>query len=284
MGIFNLHLSMCHFRLMVLGLCGLLTCCCCSGDQSASVAGPSDSNRTSSDKRQGLLDQRYENRDLSTPVIAALRVKYDIARFFAWDGSDAEGNVMWIDSHNRLWRGYFERGATGYHVSSALDNPNSPNFRGPDGELADTVQLAPLAPYLSDAEFPVHVDTIEAGNFRAHIALVWLAKRRSFHSDASTKIDAHGSDPDIALAGVRAVVTKNDDLVSNSIYEIRLSQPNPRKVLLEDLTDDGIKEYAYYERHMTEFVYVWSVSVSGSFQPLRLFQIRDPDQLSNWRV
>jgi len=53
------------------------------------------------------------------------------------------------------------------------------------------------------------------------------------------------------------------------LYEIRFSLPSPKKVLLEDLTGDGIKEYAYYERHMTESLQIWSLSTSGIFQPVR---------------
>jgi hypothetical protein len=78
-------------------------------------------------------------------VVAALRAKYDVASFFAWDGSELEGNVMWIDGENQLWRGHYARGATEYDVHSAIDNPNDLDSERPQGKEVDPAQLAARA-------------------------------------------------------------------------------------------------------------------------------------------
>jgi hypothetical protein len=272
-----------YFQLIGLTLFSLLAFSSCSSNRRDAAAAASNSNQTTSGKPRPPVDQS----DLSAAVVAAFREKYDVARFFAWDGSDLEGNVMWIDSQNQLWRGHYTRSGTVYEVYSAVDNPNDLNSERPRGKLVEPAKQAALAPYLSDAEFPVRLDTIDAGNFRAHIATVWLAKKRSFRSNAGTKTESHGPDPDIAWAGIRAVVTKNDDFSSNSIYEVSFSQPSPRKVLLEDVTGDGIKEYLYYERHMTEYLYIWSLSTSGVFQPLKFVAdeaSKPPEELDAMKI
>jgi len=173
---------------------------------------------------------------------------------------------MWVDRRNRLCSGRFERGPNGYRVSSKLDDLNDPGFAGPEGQMVDAGQLSSISRYLSDREFPVRVDTLNNGDYRAMVCLVWQAQKRRFHN---VDVTEPKSDPDIAWAAVRTVVMKKEQLISDTTFEVRFSQPSPRKVLVEDLTGDGIKEYAYYERHMTEYLQVWSLSSSGVFQPLK---------------
>lgn len=243
-------------RILVV-LCSVV-CCSPKNVDVTNVSGPGQRTLNPSSSGQQGTDSKGNIDNSLGSLIAALRAKYDVDKVFAWAGSETNGRIMWSNREGCLR--FINFTTDGGEYRFAPDNENRIEDRW--GTLLPAPTLAPLSQLVTDAEFPVRLDTIEVGNCTARLILVWQAENRSFSPDRR-------SDRTLAMPALRVVLSKGDMILSNSINNFECRKP--REVLVEDINNDGIKDYCFIG-DVEPVIYLWTVTDECSLQSLSFLE------------
>jgi hypothetical protein len=190
-------------------------------------------------------------------LIQILQEQYDMKQLFAWSGPESNGRVMWLDNQMELQSRSFTKNKNEYNFLPGIGE------KQPFKKILDEKELGPEAKYLPDTDLPVQVDMLETGEYQAKIIFLWRAAQRKFDIDDDIR--------DLAWPGSRVIVTKKTTMISSKAYDFE--DILPQDILVADINGDGKKDYAFAGGMQSSYLYIWTLTNSGKFQPLPFLDV-----------
>jgi hypothetical protein len=238
-----------HQPFISLALTCLFFICCSTTEvhRSETTSAPSTALLTTQAQKNAAVSNEIGT--FPPTLLTALREKFDVARLFAWCGIQTNGRVMWVDSEGQLRSAHFTKYPVGYRFLAPQENkPRS--FE----TILNQQELAPIAEYLQDTDFPVRSNTLHVGECQAHCIFLQHVESRAFDDSKNT---------DLVSPALRVIVQKGSTVISNSIYN--LEDTHPEEVLVDDINGDGTTDYLYLGG---TFVQIWTLTDTCEFQVL----------------